>query len=94
MSAEITTAPGRYESSAKMCRENGWKVGDWLEGDEGYGPTVIELRYVGEHMIVAKELFHGGQRVRSREHGWTLALRSWRKLMSDERLALEEGARQ
>lgn len=66
------------EESVKICRENGWKAGDWLEGDEGYGPTVIELRYVGEHVVVAKGIAHKGRLVvDSYEQLWTLTARDW-----------------
>ena len=28
-------------NDADQCRDKGWKVGDRLMGDDGYGPTLV-----------------------------------------------------
>jgi hypothetical protein len=66
-------------NSADLCRQNGWGPGTRLVGDDGYGPTVIEITAVGEAVILAKTISHNGgpPRVRA-ENTWTLGLRDWR----------------
>lgn len=66
-------------SDAQKCRENGWKVGDRLAGDEGYGVTVIELTAIGESGILAKGISHKGEPVDWGESYWTLWCRDWKK---------------
>jgi hypothetical protein len=70
--------PGEY-SDADVCRNNGWKVGTRLVGDEGYGPTVIELTAIGERNIMAKTISHNGKPEESPLEGnWTLSCRDWK----------------
>ena len=71
-----------YDSDAEECRQRGFKVGDRLIGSEGYGPTVIELQYVGERRILAKEISHNGEPPKYEQSagGWTLSCRDWEKL--------------
>jgi hypothetical protein len=64
-------------SDADMCRKNGWTVGTRLVGDEGYGPTVIEITAIGECDILAKEISHNGIPTLDRERNWTLSCREW-----------------
>ena len=70
----------RYDSDAEECRERGFKVGDRLVGDEGYGPTVIELCYIGERRILAHTISHNGKAYFGRETNWTLSCRDWEKV--------------
>ena len=42
------------EDASQVCRRNGWKVGDRLAGDEGYGLDVLEIVYVGEAFLAKK----------------------------------------
>ena len=67
-------------SDADTCRRNGWLPGTRLVGDEGYGPTVIEITAVGERLILAKEISHnGGPPISPRgEVTWTLVCRDWK----------------
>ena len=62
---------------ADICRENGWIPGTRLVGDEGYGPTVIEITAVGERSILAKTVSHNGQPSTVREGNWCLWCRDW-----------------
>lgn len=65
-------------SDAETCRKNGWTVGTRLVGDEGYGPTVIEITAVGEKCILAKAISHRGKPTKEpREASWTLTCRDW-----------------
>lgn len=75
----------QYESDAEECRQRGLKVGDRLVGDEGYGPTVIELCYIGERKILAHEISHRGVLLDPMQHlhreiMWTLSMRDWEKV--------------
>ena len=62
---------------AEICREKEWPVGTMLVGDEGYGPTVIEITAIGEHAILAKVVSHNGRPRPACETLWTLSCRDW-----------------
>lgn len=66
-------------SEADFCRLRGWGVGTRLVGDEGYGPTIIEITAIGERKLVAKILAHAGRAVRQHEASWVLWCRDWRE---------------
>lgn len=67
--------------SAYLCLKNGWDVGTRLEGTEYNGvklvSTRIELRYIGERMIVAKTIAVNRASVDGRETSWDLTCRDW-----------------
>jgi hypothetical protein len=63
-------------NDADICRKNGWGIGTRLVGDEGYGPTVIEITGLGETHLLAKTISHNGKS--ELEHLWTLSCREWR----------------
>lgn len=66
------------ESNAGYCRRMGHSVGTRLVGDEGYGPTVIELTAIGERSILAKDLsWRGEMRAYASESMWSLDCRAW-----------------
>lgn len=66
-------------SCAAICRENGWGVGTRLVGDEGYGPTVIEITAVSRDAILAVHISHNGVLERhASESQWFLGYRDWR----------------
>ena len=64
-------------SDAEICRERGWVVGTRLVGDEGNGPTIIEITAVGEREILAKPISHNGIPDRAGEGIWSLSYRDW-----------------
>lgn len=64
------------ESTATYCRRMGYAPGTVLVGDEGYGPTRIQITAVGEERILAKNLTDGW----SPESIWTLAYRDWHEV--------------
>jgi len=68
----------RGETDADTCRINGWVVGDRLEGDEGFGPDVIEITAIGEKLILAKCITRS-----EGEMTWTLTCRDWKKVVVD-----------
>ena len=70
------------KSPAELCRERGWKAGTRIVGDEGRGPTVIEITAVGEEAILAKAISHNGEPLASSlgEGNWALHCRDWRKV--------------
>lgn len=71
-------------SDAELCRTNGWTPGVRLVGDEGHGPTVIELTAVGESGILAKCVSQNGDTSRGWGEGsWTLHHREWKQLGLD-----------
>ena len=67
-------------NNAERCRQNGWSQGTRLVGDEGYGPTVIELTAIGERIVLAKMISHNGVETEPYEKVWTLQLRNWKEL--------------
>jgi len=64
-------------SNAEYCRSRGWGVGTRLVGDEGYGPTIIEITALGDEMLIAKAISRNGEPVNDREAPWTLACQDW-----------------
>lgn len=65
--------------AAEICRMKGWKVGQRLVGDEGYGPTTIEITAIGERNILAKTVgTPRGDDIGS-EHLWSLDHRDWKQ---------------
>lgn len=63
----------RGATEAETCRLNGWSVGTRIVGDEGFGPTVIEITAIGEQLILAKRVDGRGVG----EETWTLQCREW-----------------
>jgi hypothetical protein len=67
-------------STAELCRQNGWGPGTRLVGDEGYGPTVIEITAVGRDHILALPISHNGKpSYQPYENSWTLDGRDWKE---------------
>lgn len=73
-----TTTP--YENQADAARRRGWLPGTLLEGDEGYGPSVIRITALGESEILARCIRHNGKPVNQRENNWTLSCRDWKQV--------------
>ena len=70
-----------FESDAEECRQRGFKPGDKLAGNEGFGVTVIVLTAIGERSILAKEISHDGRpESHPYEISWTLSCRDWEKI--------------
>ena len=67
-------------NQADRCRENGWGPGTMLVGDEGYGPTVIEVTAVGIERILARQISHNGVADTREEGMWTFQCRDWQEV--------------
>lgn len=81
----MTTDDQARLSDADRCRANGWTAGTCLVGDEGYGPTVIQLTAIGERKILAKTISHNDNPHSLlddawNEGQWTLRHRDWREV--------------
>jgi len=63
----------RGKTEAETVRLNGWKVGDILAGDEGYGEDRIRITAVG----ISSLLCCWNE---EREANTTLSCREWRKV--------------
>lgn len=74
---KVSTLNSRL-SSAELCRLNGWGPGTRLVGDEGYGPTVIEITAIGKCSILAKMISHNGESQEIVENCWGLDCRDWK----------------
>lgn len=61
----------------ETARLNGWGVGTRLVGDEGYGPTVIEITAMGERTLLARAVSRQGRPVDEVEGTWVLDAREW-----------------
>ena len=60
------------------CAENGWDVGTFLLGDEGYGPAVIEIVYLTKVTLLCRIHVRNGWNVTGLEEStWTLSCRDW-----------------
>lgn len=65
-------------SGADTARAKGWTVGTRLVGDEGHGPTVIEITAIGRDQVLAYTVSHNGKPdPRSRESSWSFRYRDW-----------------
>jgi hypothetical protein len=63
-------------TEAQMVSRRGWKVGDVVEGDEGYGVERLRITGVGERMLIGRRDDHKSDC----EGPWTLSCRCWRKV--------------
>lgn len=60
---------------AEVARSRGWGVGTIIVGDEGYGPTRLEITALGDTNLIARPLYADGSK--DREGNWTLCCRCW-----------------
>ena len=68
-----------------VCKAHGWDVGTVLVGDEGYGPTIIQITALGERNLLAKGVSHNGKPLKhDRESCWTLECRDWAEVVGVE----------
>lgn len=74
------TTLGDHRPPAWVCREQGWKIGTCLHGDEGHGVTVIRITAIGENAILARPLLHDDQPVDEDEGMWVLDGRDWKRV--------------
>ncbi len=68
------------DNPAELCRSRGWTCGTQLIGDEGFGPTIIQITAIGERMVLAKTLSHNGVPPSYfSESSWALEFRDWQE---------------
>lgn len=78
---------------AIICREHGWTAGTCLQGDEGYGPSIIRITAIGENQILAREIRQDGKPYGGWESTWTLDCRDWHEVPDpDGAWQVENGA--
>jgi len=65
--------------SVDLCVKNGWGVGTFLMGDEGYGPAVIEIVYLSEKTLLCRTHANCALPV-DWESTWTLSCRDWEEV--------------
>lgn len=85
--SETTAPPSTLHhkgTAADMCRLRGWGVGTRLVGNEGYGPTVIEITAVGGECLLAKRLGHARVAYKPYESSWVLWCRDWREATPED----------
>lgn len=58
-------------NTADWVLQQGWGVGTRLVGDEGFGPTTIEITAIGRQKVLAVHVDDGW------ESSWTFAARDW-----------------
>ena len=58
---------------------DGFKVGDYIAGDEGYGVTVLRIDYIGKRHLICTKVEHDGKQM-NQENTWTLSHREWKKV--------------
>lgn len=75
----MATITQLHSSDADIARKNGWTP---VIGDEGYGPTVIEITAVGETHVLAKTLTDNGKHPgrSDTEAIWTFSCRDWKRV--------------
>lgn len=63
---------------AEVARAKGWSEGTRIVGDEGHGPTVIEITEMTRSRLFAKRISHDGEPANSdRDNSWVLYCRDW-----------------
>lgn len=77
---EVSPVP--YENCGnpvEVARLKGWSVGTRLIGDEGWGPTIIEITAIGERLVLAKSISQNGVAAEASlgDSSWTFSCRDW-----------------
>lgn len=67
-------------NSAERCYQEGWKVGDVVEGNEGFGPVRVRITSIGETSVMGRCIEQSSVEVSTAEGIWSLLHFSWRKI--------------
>ena len=59
---------------------NGWKVGDVLEGDEGYGPQRVKITALGEEIFLCRWDHRCNGEFGEEKGNTSLSCRDWKKV--------------
>ena len=65
-------------TDAAICRMKRWSAGTRIVGDEGYGPTEIEITAIGYNSILARVIKDGTPGWY--ESTWILSCRDWQEV--------------
>lgn len=71
-------------TTIELVQSNNWQVGDRLVGDEGLGPTVIQITAIGEENILARRISQRGKPINGPECTWSLECREWTKVIDND----------
>ena len=72
-----------HREPSEICKERGWKIGTRLVGDEGYGPTVIEITAIGKNSVLAETISHAGKTISGSESSWVFWCRDWHEMVRE-----------
>lgn len=64
----------RRNDSLALCAERGWGVGTELTGTDPYGTKTIQITYMSDQILLARNVHDG------RESTWSLTCRTWEEL--------------
>jgi hypothetical protein len=67
-------------TSAERCSQEGWKVGDVLEGNEGYGPVRVRITQIRETEVLGRCIEQSSIEVATSEQQWSFLHYSWHKI--------------
>lgn len=87
MSGKPRSTLNDHRPEPVICAEHGWGVGTLLVGDEGYGPTVIEITALGQGRMLAQAIAHNGVVDVDTELSWVLYCRDWREATAADLIA-------
>lgn len=60
---------------ADVCRERGWKPGDWVGGPDAFGaPARVRITAIGSRLVLAAER---SGRYGEREDSWSISWDAW-----------------
>ena len=70
----------RGKTERETLELNGWRVGDVLEGDEGFGADRIRITAVGEERFLCRWKYGKNAHWEKESGCTTLRCREWRKI--------------
>ena len=76
----MKTTLNDHREPAEICKERGWVAGTRLVGDEGFGPTIIEITAIGKNGLLAETISHNGKKSSGNETSWVLWCRDWKEM--------------
>jgi len=70
----------RGNTEKETLELNGWKVGDILAGDEGFGTHLIYITAIGEERFLCRWNYQKGNGWEKESGSTTLSCREWEKV--------------
>ena len=68
----------QLKNSADIARDNNWKVGDVLVGDEGHGDEYVKITAIGERCILCRWSYKYPFKWREEDGSTSLQYREWK----------------